>query len=222
MHSIVWWLCFLETWLCVISVSDFNNDGRYSYSLSFFDPNGSLGQVERAVQAASSGIPILVLTRDDHIFMAAPHVLPTALTTIGDGGTQRFARVTSSIGMAHSGITADGRVLMTAAQRLALEHEYVFDEDIPMAVFLEEMSLLFQEYTMKEGVRPFGACLIVASLSGLNDDDKNKGEAASAPPQVYRIDPSGSVSALGLQEQYFCPRGSEMSRQYLATRAGEG
>jgi 20S proteasome alpha/beta subunit len=198
------WCFFLSClcdWLCpmrVVAVSA--NDGRYSYSLSFFDPQGKLGQVERANQAAARGIPILVLTttrgngndNDDCIVMAAPHVLPNALTI--DSGTMRFAQVSSTILMAHSGLTADGRVLMTAAQRLAVEHEYVFDEDIPIAIFLEEMSLLFQEYTMKEGVRPFGASLIVASLS---TDPAVVASRHGVGPQIYRIDPSGSVTALG-------------------------
>jgi 20S proteasome alpha/beta subunit len=194
-------LCLCD-WLCPIqSVVASINDGRYSYSLSFFDPQGKLGQVERANQAAARGIPILVLTttrgngndNDDCIVMAAPHVLPNALTI--DSGTMRFAQVSSTILLAHSGLTADGRVLMTAAQRLAVEHEYVFDEDIPIAVFLEEMSLLFQEYTMKEGVRPFGASLIVASLSTGPAVVANRFRGGG--PQIYRIDPSGSVTALG-------------------------
>jgi 20S proteasome subunit alpha 2 len=203
------WLCLCNCLLYPVGAASgggFYNDGRYSYSLSFFDPNGKLGQVERANQAAASGVPILVLIRDNDrvVVMAAPHILPNALTI--DSGTPRFARVSSRILISHTGITADGRVLMTAAQRLAIEHEYVFDEDIPIAVFLEEMSLLFQEYTMKEGVRPFGASLIVASLSDLasrdddeNDDDdsKDQGAAASRGSQIYRIDPSGSVTALG-------------------------
>jgi 20S proteasome alpha/beta subunit len=204
------WLCLCDGLVCPVGAASgggFYNDGRYSYSLSFFDPNGKLGQVERANQAAASGVPILILIReiDQVVVMAAPHILPSALTI--DSGTPRFARVSSRILISHTGITADGRVLMTAAQRLAIEHEYVFDEDIPIAVFLEEMSLLFQEYTMKEGVRPFGASLIVASLSDLasrdddeNDDDddsKDQGAAASRGSQIYRIDPSGSVTVLG-------------------------
>lgn len=157
-------------------------DGRYSYSLSFFDPNGKLGQVERAMQAASQGIPILVVARKDHVVMVAPQIMPFPFCH-QESGTQRFVRLTPSILLAHSGITADGRVLMTAAQRLAIEHEFVFDELIPVEVFLEEMSLLYQEYTMKQGVRPFGASLIVASLH--------------EHPKIYRIDPSGSVTYLG-------------------------
>jgi 20S proteasome subunit alpha 2 len=201
------WCFFLSCWcdwLCPMRVVVASaNDGRYSYSLSFFDPQGKLGQVERANQAAARGIPILVLTtrgngngqydgNDERVIMAAPHVLPNALTI--DSGTMRFAQVSSTILMAHSGLTADGRVLMTAAQRLAVEHEYVFDEDIPIAVFLEEMSLLFQEYTMKEGVRPFAASLIVASLS---TDPAVVASRHGVGPQIYRIDPSGSVTALG-------------------------
>jgi len=109
---------------------------------------------------------------------------------IREDGTDRFVQVTRSIFLAHSGINADGRVLCNAAQRLAVEHEYTFDEEIPMNVFLEEMSLLMQRYTMKPGSRPFGSSLMVGfiqpSLQNKNGHDQDD-------RQLFTIDPSGNV-----------------------------
>jgi 20S proteasome subunit alpha 2 len=165
-------------------------DGRYSFSLTTFDPSGKLGQVERASQAAAKGTPVLALIRPSAILFASPQALPSPL--IEDDGTSRFARVTSEIVVSHSGLSADGRVLVAAAQRMAVEHEYTFDEEIRVEIFLEELSLLFQEYTMKAAARPFGATLVVAYLPKQRFlTDKH------ARPQLYRIDPSGSVLALG-------------------------
>jgi 20S proteasome alpha/beta subunit len=164
-------------------------DGRYSYSLTTFDPNGKLGQVERAMQAASMGAPVVALVRPDEIIMACPQVLPSPL--IEDDGTSRFARVTKEIVIAHTGLSADGRVLIAAAQRMAVEHEYTFDETIPIDLFLEGLSLLFQEYTMKPAARPFGAMLVVGYVPSPET------RMDSALPQIYRIDPSGGVESLG-------------------------
>ena len=175
-------------WLCCIhsSLASDRAEARYSFSLTTFDPSGKLGQVEHALQAAAQGTPVVGLVRASGMFLAAPKILPSLL--IADDGTSRFSQVTKEILVAHSGLSADGRVLCAEAQRMAVEHEYTFDEDIPIDIFLEEISLLFQEYTMKAAARPFGSALIVAYMPYL---------PSTRPPCFYRVDPSGTVTALG-------------------------
>ncbi len=105
---------------------------------------------------------------------------------MNDDGTARFVKISNSIIVGHTGVNADGRVLCEAAQRLSVEHTYTFDEEIPVDVLLEEMALLFQEYTMKPGCRPFGSSLIVASLDS----------AMCNGCSIFRIDPAGTVTKL--------------------------
>jgi 20S proteasome alpha/beta subunit len=174
-------------------------EGRFSFSLSTFDPSGKIGQVERALIASSLGTPIVAVVKHDRILLASPQILPSPL--MEDDGTARFAAVTPQIAVGHSGISADGRVLIAAAQQLAVEHAYTYDENIPIDLFLEEMSLLYQEYTMTPGVRPFGAILLVAYVPSKLDDTVKGGEddedvdASNNPskPLLFRLDPSGSV-----------------------------
>jgi 20S proteasome alpha/beta subunit len=118
--------------------------------------------------------------------MACPQVLPSPF--IIDDGTARFCRINHNIAVTHSGVSADGRVIVAAAQRMAVEHAYTFDEPMPIESFLEEVSLLFQEYTMKPGSRPFGCTFLVA----YDPSEENDGN-----PRLYRIDPSGSVESMG-------------------------
>ena len=118
--------------------------------------------------------------------MACPQVFPSPF--IVDDGTARFCRITNNIAVAHSGVSADGRVMAAAAQRMAVEYAYTFDEPLTIESFLEEVSLLFQEYTMKQGSRPFGCTLLVAYVPS-EDNDGN--------PRLYRIDPSGFVESMG-------------------------
>lgn len=167
-------------------------DGKYAFSLTTFDPQGKLGQVERATQAAAQGPPLwgLVLEESDEVVFCCPQVLPPGAV---DDGTPRFARVSSEIMVAHTGLSADGRLLLTAAQRMALQHEYTFDENMSIASFLEELSLLLQEYTMKPGVRPFGATLLVAYVPTA-ERQLTEGHRHAV---LYRVDPSGSVLLLG-------------------------
>ena len=177
-------------------------DGRHSYSLTTFDPSGKLGQVERALQAAQHGTPVVALVTADRqaVLLAAPQALPTSSSSsataaaseslVLDDGTARFVPVTSEIMVAHSGLAADGRILTAAAQRLAVEHEYTFDEPrIDIAIFLEEMALLMQRYTTLPSARPFGASILVAFVPETD-------LCLRPEPQLYLLDPSGNVDTL--------------------------
>ena len=171
------------TLLAFIATSDSADsrlDGRFSFSLTTFDPKGRLNQVERASRAVGCGTPVVALRRPTCFLLAAPQALPHPL--VEDDGTARFARVSADLVVAHSGVAADGRIAVAAGQRVAVEHEFTFDEPVPVRVFLEAMALLFQEYTMKAGARPFGCALLVGSLES---------------GELFRLDPSGSVETLG-------------------------
>ena len=109
-------------------------------------------------------------------------------------------RVSDAIAISHSGVSADGRVICAAAQRLAVEHAFTFEEDMPIEAFLEELSLLFQRYTMKPGSRPFGCSLLVTHMAPIDEDSADcctEGVDLPASAAVYLIDPSGAVELMG-------------------------
>jgi 20S proteasome alpha/beta subunit len=186
-------LVYLSLCLCLIlsipaSLANVDPiEGRYSFSLTTFHPSGKLPQLEHAIKASILGPPIIAISLPNNkgILLTSIQSLPSPL--INDDGTSRFVKVSKSIVVGHTGVNADGRVLCEAAQRLSVEHTYTFHEEIPVDVLLEEMSLLFQEYTMKPGCRPFGSSLVVASL---NDSD-HEGECS-----LFRIDPAGTVTKM--------------------------
>lgn len=163
-------------------------EGRYSFSLTTFDPTGKLGQVERAMEAAAQGTPIVGIISNATIFMAAPQILPSPL--MQDDGTRRFSQVTDEICIAHSGIAADGRVLVAEAHRIAVEYQYTFDEPVPLQYLLEELAQVFQQYTMKPGARPFGSSLLIGYSP--------KHRSVDDVPCFYRLDPSGAIITLGM------------------------
>eukprot|EP01083_Nonionella_stella_P082491 227686_1 len=183
--------------IAIVEASSFSSsdpiEGRYSFSLTTFHPSGKLPQLSHAIKASTIG-PLIVATHirgngnrngngngpsnENAVVLSSIQNIPSPL--IEDDGTARFVRITDGILMGHTGINADGRVVLEAAQRLAVDHAYTFGEEIPINALLEEISLLFQEYTMKAGVRPFGCCVIVASIS----------------EGLFSIDPSGAVTKL--------------------------
>jgi 20S proteasome alpha/beta subunit len=190
---LVFLLLLLLSLMCTLlsaEAASFSIHERHAFSLSTFDKSGKLEQVERAMVAASKGVPLILVTTTHgtpSLLLAAPQLVPNTAFYIDDG-TPRFARIAPHIVMGYSGIAADGRVLVQAAQRLAVEHSYTFDEDIPVALVLEEISLLVQEFTMKPGVRPFG-CTLVVGVAVEN-------EQGDSSIQLYRIDASGTVTQL--------------------------
>lgn len=139
------------------------------------------------------GTPVVAVVKPDRIVMAAPQVLPSPL--MEDNGTSRFAKITPEIMIAHSGLSADGRVLLTAAQGIAIQHEYTYDESIPIELLLEDLASLFQEYTMKPSVRPFGAILLIGYMPAKSSRRRDTGKAFTEP-MLFRIDPSGTVEGL--------------------------
>lgn len=164
-------------------------ESRYSFSLTTFDPTGKLGQVERAMEAAAQGTPIVGrIINETTILMAAPHILPSPL--MQDDGTRRFSQLTNEICVAHSGIAADGRVLVAEAHRITVEYQYTFDEPVPLQYLLEELAQIFQQYTMKPGARPFGSSLLIAYSPIIN-------RATNESACFYRVDPSGAITKLG-------------------------
>ncbi len=187
--------------------------GRHSYSLTTFDPSGNLDQVERAVRASMLGAPVLALsipsssetvvaTPDDEsvstppeegIYMCIPlRFLGTTSPLIIDDGTPRIVPISSSICICHTGVGADGRALCDIAVGLALDHRYVYGEEISSEELLGALAEKVQEMTMKAGARPYGCALLVACLGSENVDGSDKGREAA----MYRIDPSGSVELL--------------------------
>lgn len=145
-------------------------------TVTTFSPNGKLPQLSHAIKATTLGAPIVAVRNLNGITLASLQTLPSPLMI--DNGTPTFFKITNSIVLGHTGVNADGRVVANAAQRLAVEHAFTFQEEIPINVLLEELALLFQDYTMKAGVRPFGCSIVVASASD----------------GIFAIDPAGTVT----------------------------
>jgi 20S proteasome subunit alpha 2 len=181
-------------------------DGRYSFSLTTFDTTGKLRQVEYATQASMMG-PTLLAAKimhsededvDDESEPVAVFVTrqtsPLHSPLVRDNGTPRFVHIHPQVVLTHTGISADGRILLAEIQQSVIEYEYTFDEIIPLERLLGDLSLLMQRYTMKAGVRPFGCSILVTYLP-----ERERGAGASMQqqaPQFYRVDPSGAVVLL--------------------------
>lgn len=123
------------------------------------------------------------------IYLSIPLRFLTTSPFLVDDGTPRVVQLTSSLCITHTGVGADGRALCDFAVKLALDHRYIYGEEIETGLLLEGLAGKVQEMTMKPGSRPFGCALFVGCL-GSDNGIGNK------EPTMYRVDPSGAVVLL--------------------------
>jgi 20S proteasome subunit alpha 5 len=106
---------------------------------------------------------------------------------------EKVAEVDSHVGLAMSGLTADGRTLLDHARVEAAAHRFTYNEPAPvesLAQALCDLALRFGESTNDDGggggmSRPFGVALLVAGW------DEHEG------PVLFHTDPSGTYVRYG-------------------------
>ena len=153
----------------------------YDKSLSIFSPEGTLSQVEYALEAVKKGGLSIGLTANNCILIAAER---KAVPKLQDQRTvHKINRIDSHIAMTFAGIIADSRSLSDFARLQS--HSFRYSLDIPPTVenIAKQIAFKMQEYTQKSGVRPFGLSCIIGGF----DEGKNE-------PKLFLTDPSGQVT----------------------------
>ena len=153
----------------------------YDKSLSIFSPEGTLSQVEYALEAVKKGGLSIGMIANKCIILAAER---KAVPKLQDQRTiRKINRIDSHIAMTFAGIIADSRSLSDYARLRCQSFRYSLDISPTVDTIAKSISNKMQEYTQKAGVRPFGLSCIIAGF------DEGKDE-----PKLYLTDPSGQVS----------------------------
>ena len=95
-----------------------------------------------------------------------------------EGSSRRLLTVDDHVGMAVSGLLADGRQLVNRARDEAASYKEFYGEPIPGKVLAERVAGFVHAYTMYWSVRPFGASVLIGGV------DKDG-------PFLWMIEPSG-------------------------------
>mmetsp|Transcript_6389 Transcript_6389/g.9539 ORF Transcript_6389/g.9539 Transcript_6389/m.9539 type:complete len:283 (+) Transcript_6389:40-888(+) len=138
----------------------------YSLSLTTFDPNGRLRQLEFAYEAIDQALPVAACRCTDGILLIS-----------WGFGKLHVSRVSENIAVGAAGLRGDFRNLAARAQRIASKHALEFGSEISVAALAEELSALVQEHTQLAGLRPYGASLLIVG-----------------PDEIFSIEPSGWVA----------------------------
>ena len=153
----------------------------YDVSLSIFSPEGTLSQVEYALEAVKKGGLSIGMIGNKCIILAAER---KAVPKLQDQRTVRkINRIDSHIAMTFAGIIADSRSLSDYARVQSQSCRYSLDVSPSVDRIAKDTAFKMQEYTQKAGVRPFGISCIIGGF------DEGKDE-----PKLFMTDPSGQIT----------------------------
>ena len=153
----------------------------YDKSLSIFSPEGTLSQVEYALEAVKKGGLSIGMIADKCIIIVAERKAVPKLQY--QRTIRKINRIDSHIAMTFAGIIADSRSLSDYARLQSQSFRYSLDIPPTVDNIAKEIAFKMQEYTQKSGVRPFGLSCIIGGF------DEGKEE-----PKLYLTDPSGQVT----------------------------
>ena len=153
----------------------------YDKSLSIFSPEGTLSQVEYALEAVKHGGLSIGVTGNKCIILAAER---KAIPKLQDQRTiKKINKIDKHISMTFAGIIADSRSLSDYARLESQSFRYSLDTTPTVDYISKQIAFRKQNYTQKSGVRPFGLSCLIAGF-----------DEASETPKLYMTDPSGQVT----------------------------
>ncbi len=174
---------------------------QYDRGITIFSPDGRLFQVEYAKEAVKKGATALGIVFDEGVILAATR----STEQLKVRNPEKVFKVDDHIGLATSGLVADGRTLVDETRNEAQRYLMTYDEPIPMNVLSKFVADRCQQFTQYGGVRPYG----VSTITGGVKDGESK---------VYQTDPSGTLTqwnavAIG--------KGGQEANEHLESEWGE-
>jgi len=131
---------------------------QYDTDVTTWSPQGRLFQVEYAMEAVKQGSCAVGLKSDTHVVLATLKRSESELSSF----QRKVFKVDDHMGIAMSGITADGRVLCKYMRNECLNHRYVFESALPVGRLVKQVADKHQISTQRSWKRPFGVGLLVA------------------------------------------------------------
>lgn len=151
-------------------------------SLNLFSSEGRLTQCDNALKATlNSSLSLGCSSPDGAVLLSCKGLGPL----MDRGSYHKVFNVCPTIGVTYSGLQPDFRAQLTVAQRICQDFYDVYERFPHLDVFVNEFCLRVQEYSQKEGLRPFGTFLIFCGWT-------------QEGPACYQMDPSGSFTRIGV------------------------
>lgn len=149
----------------------------YDRVVTVFSPDGRLFQVQYAMEAVKKGSTVVGVVAKDGIIIVSDKRITNPL--IVASSLEKLYAVDAHIGVATSGLVADGRKLVDEARVEAQRNKILYNEPIRVTTMVKFICDLLQLYTQYGGIRPFGVSLLIAG-----QDDTGY--------RLFETDPSGT------------------------------
>lgn len=196
-----------------------DNPTKYDRSITTFDPNGRLLQVEYSIEATKrgdttvgamldpkSGIIYVAITKENNIDQPS--------SSSSSIHSNVVYRIDDHIFMIITGLMGDGRMLVNHLRQVAQQYYNNYDEPMTIQQAAQHLASIQHELTKTGGARPLGCTCIILGIdqqqnnrkNTIEDDDINKSTNTSSNmlkgSHLYRVDPGGII-----EHCYFCCAG---------------
>ncbi|KZT65993.1 proteasome subunit alpha type-3 [Daedalea quercina L-15889] len=148
----------------------------YDLSASTYSPDGRIFQVEYANKAVENSGTVIGLRVKDGVVLAVEKIIHSKLLV--PEANRRIQTVDKHIGLASSGLLADGRHIANRARDEAASLLSMWRSPPTVQALVDRVGLYVQAYTLYSSVRPFGCSTIIGGV------DKTG-------PALFIIEPSG-------------------------------
>jgi proteasome alpha subunit len=149
----------------------------YDRAITIFSPEGRLYQVEYALELVKRGAPIVGVSCQEGVVIAANE---TPESNLEDPVFfRKIFQLDDHIAAAISGLSSDARILIGQSRVYCQSNKLLYDEPVEVEVLARRIGDMAQVYTQHAGVRPFGVSTILAGVD-------NTGS------RILTTDPSGA------------------------------
>lgn len=149
----------------------------YDRASTIFSPDGRLFQVQYAMEAVRRGATAIGICCKDGIVLAADKRLSNVLMV--PSFVEKIFKIDTHIGIATSGLVADGRKLVDDARIEVQRNRLIYDEPCEVISLVKRICDIKQIFTQYGGLRPFGVSLLIGGIDG-------------SGPRLFETDPSGT------------------------------
>ncbi|XP_051912598.1 uncharacterized protein LOC127594885 [Hippocampus zosterae] len=153
----------------------------YDTDVTTWSPQGKLFQVDYAMEAVKQGSVCMGLRSQHHAVLCSLKRSPLELANF----FEKVFKVDDHVGMAMSGLTADGRILCKYMRSECLNYKFTYGSNHPVGRLISKVGDKSQVKTQNASKRPYGVGLLVA---GMDQDG----------PHIFETCPSGNYY------EYFC------------------
>lgn len=150
----------------------------YDYSVSTFSPDGKVFQTEYAQKAVDNSSTTIGLKCKDGVVLAVEKAITSKLLV--EHSDRRIFAAAKHVGLAASGIPADGRQVINRVSDECVNYSGFYGEEIPGHVLGERVGSYMHLFNLYGALRPFGTSLLMATYD-------------SSGPALYQVELSGIV-----------------------------